>query len=187
MEGCWNGVQARRLVSTFVAHHSELTRRNIGTCAVFGGSYILSTRRSGKGWDLAFRPRHCGGFERKIRGGRRRNKGSGARRSGRALSGLNSWGQSRAPAAPIWCLGAQCGRSVRDPICPAAPALANLVAWPGRWGIEAGAPVRPTERRISQPAAAGRRTEDASPRLRVAGVRSPRAAYRADPGASCFP
>src|SRR2546427_357709 len=52
--------------------------------------------------------------------------------------------------------------------------------------MEAGAPVRPTERRISQPAAAGRRTEGAIPRLRVTDVRSPRAAYRAVPGASCL-
>src|SRR2546426_4691999 len=53
--------------------------------------------------------------------------------------------------------------------------------------MEAGAPVCPTERRNSQPAAAGRRTEGGIPRLRVAGVRSPRAAYRAVPGASAFP
>ena len=60
--------------------------------------------------------------------------------------------------------------------------------WPGQavGGSKPELPYRPTERRISQPAAAGRRTEDASPRLRVAGVRSPRAAYRADPGASFF-
>jgi hypothetical protein len=32
------------------------------------------------------------------------------------LSGLDSWGQSRAPSSPTRCLGVQCGRSVRDPI-----------------------------------------------------------------------
>src|SRR3989475_13334282 len=52
--------------------------------------------------------------------------------------------------------------------------------------MEAGAPVRPTERRISQPAAAGRRTEDASPRLRVTDVRSPRAAYAPSRGLRRF-
>src|SRR5258708_37566248 len=39
--------------------------------------------------------------------------------------------------------------------------------------MEAGAPVRPTERRNSQPAVAGRRTVDESPRLRVADVSGP--------------
>src|SRR5260370_24737859 len=52
--------------------------------------------------------------------------------------------------------------------------------------MEAGAPVCPTERRNSQPAAAGRRTVGGIPRLRVAGVRSPRAAYSGVPGASGF-
>src|SRR5260370_34977733 len=63
---------------------------------------------------------------------------------------------------------------------------AHRAAWPGRLGMEAGASVRPTERRISHPAATGRRTEGAIPRLRVADVWSPRAAYRAVPGASSF-
>jgi len=44
------------------------------------------------------------------------NKGSGGRRSGRNLSGSDSWGQSRALATSTRCLDVQCGRSVRDPI-----------------------------------------------------------------------
>src|SRR5437660_6819814 len=52
--------------------------------------------------------------------------------------------------------------------------------------MEAGALAHPTERRISQPVVAGRRTAGEIPRLRVTGVRGPRAAYRAVPGASIF-
>src|SRR5947209_15963186 len=63
------------LVSTDDAHSSELTRRNIGTCAFRAGSYIVPTRLGGEGWDLVFQSRLQDGSGRKFRGGRRRKQG----------------------------------------------------------------------------------------------------------------
>src|SRR2546422_9411070 len=57
------------------AHRSELTRRNIGTCAVSRGPYIDVTRLGGKGRDLVSPLRLQDGSERKFRGGRRRKQG----------------------------------------------------------------------------------------------------------------
>jgi len=70
-----NELSERCLLSTDDAHQSELTRRNIGTCAVLGGPYIVPTRLGGKGWDLAFQQRLQTESERKFRGGRRCNQG----------------------------------------------------------------------------------------------------------------
>lgn len=52
---------------------------------------------------------------------------------------LGRRGQSRASPAPMWRLGVQCERSVRDLIGLAAPALAKPAARPARWRMEAGA------------------------------------------------
>src|SRR5205807_7519272 len=52
-----NKLQMRVLLSTDDAHRSDLTRRNIGTCAVFRAPYIDVTRVEGKGWDLASQQR----------------------------------------------------------------------------------------------------------------------------------
>jgi len=63
----------------------------------------------------------------------------------------------------------------------------NLAARPGCLGMEAGAPVRPTERRISQ---RRRRMKNGGSNPPAPGNRcvgGPRAAYRAVPGASVFP
>src|SRR2546421_7601323 len=68
-------LQKQSLLSTNDAHRSELTRRNIGTCAFFSHLYIRITRLGGKGWDLASQQRLQAGSERKFRGGRRCNQG----------------------------------------------------------------------------------------------------------------
>src|SRR2546429_612557 len=65
----------RGLASTRRAHADGLTRRNIGTCALFRGLYIVATRLGGKGRDLVSQPRLQDGSERKFRGGRRRKQG----------------------------------------------------------------------------------------------------------------
>src|SRR5712691_231075 len=65
----------RGLRSTTDAHGSELTRRNIGTCALSASPYIDATRLGGKGRDLVSQPRLQDGSERKFRGGRRRKQG----------------------------------------------------------------------------------------------------------------
>src|SRR5438093_11848643 len=70
-----NKLQKQSLLSTNDAHRSELTRRNIGTCAFFEHPYIDVTRVEGKGWDLASQQRLRLESERKFRGGRRRNQG----------------------------------------------------------------------------------------------------------------
>src|SRR5438105_1249722 len=70
-----NKLQMRVLLSTDDAHRSDLTRRNIGTCAVFRAPYIDVTRFEGKGWDLASQQRLQVESERKFRGGRRCNQG----------------------------------------------------------------------------------------------------------------
>jgi hypothetical protein len=75
VEGIWNSLSRQSLLSTDDAHRSELTRRNIGTCAVFRWAYIDRTRLGGKGWDLASQQRLQTESERKFRGGRRRNQG----------------------------------------------------------------------------------------------------------------
>src|SRR5438094_5539495 len=71
------GVQtcALGLASTTDAHAHELTRRNIGTCAVLRYPYIVATRLGGKGRDLVSQLRLQDGSERKFRGGRRCKQG----------------------------------------------------------------------------------------------------------------
>src|SRR5262249_35159161 len=90
-----NRLQSPILLSTSDAHRSELTRRNIGTCAFFRGPYIDATRLGGKGWDLASQQRLQDGSERKFRGGRRRNQGLRRSLIRERLTGSDSWGQSR--------------------------------------------------------------------------------------------
>src|SRR5438445_329429 len=63
------------LASTTDAHAHELTRRNIGTCAVLRYPYIVATRLGGKGRDLVSQLRLQDGSERKFRGGRRCKQG----------------------------------------------------------------------------------------------------------------
>ena len=94
----WNELRERYLLSTDDAHQSELTRRNIGTCAVLGGPYIVPTRLGGKGWDLAFQQRLQTESERKFRGGRRCNQGLRRSLIREQLAGSDSWGQSRCPS-----------------------------------------------------------------------------------------
>ena len=72
-------------------------------------------------------------------------------------------GQSRASSAPIWRLGVQCERPIRDLARLTAPALVNLAARPGCLGMEAGAPKSPTADESIHAAAAGRRTEGVNP------------------------
>src|SRR5437867_9448814 len=75
MHGRGNGRRRARLPSTCDAHGSELTRRNIGTCAVLRYPYIVATRLGGKGRDLVSQLRLQDGSERKFRGGRRCKQG----------------------------------------------------------------------------------------------------------------
>jgi hypothetical protein len=49
VDGLCNDRRGRALAFIIDAHASELTRRNIGTCALFHGPYIGSTRFEGKG------------------------------------------------------------------------------------------------------------------------------------------
>src|SRR6266516_3922321 len=82
-------------------------------------------------------------------------------------------GASRvALATSKWCLDVQCGRSVRDLICPVAPTLVNWATRRGCLGMEAGASECPTWM-YSPWVATERRTKGASPRLRVANVSEP--------------
>ena len=60
-----------------------------------------------------------------------------------AHAGPDRWRQSRPPSTPIWRLGVQCERSVRDPIGLAALAVTNQVVRPDGLGMETDAPHLP--------------------------------------------
>ena len=102
-----------------------VTRRKSGTCAVFSDSYLSAT--------AAIDTELIRGCVRLLRLGRV-DTGEGKRRFGgatpeipKARTGPSSWSQSRAPTSPIWRLGEQRRRSVRDPIGTAALARTNQV------------------------------------------------------------
>ena len=163
-------------MSTDDAHRSELTRRNIGTCAVLGDSYIPLTRVEGKGWDLASWQRPQRGFERKFRGERRRKQGLRRSSIRESLSGSDRWGQSRCPIH-VDVVPRRAVRKVgprpdltRSTHIGDPGGLARLF---GDGSRSSYPPYRATHQSTGGD---GKKNGGASPRLRVASVRSPRAA-----------
>lgn len=72
---------------------------------------------------------------RRFGGGYRRTRARVAVDPEHALTWTGG-ASSRAPSTPIWRLGVQCGRPVRDSARPAALARTNQVGWPSGLGME---------------------------------------------------
>lgn len=158
--------------STSRPHENGVTRRKMGTCGVSRSAYLGSY-----GDDQAELIRGCVGVAvRADRPGRADDTSGVDGPVIRWPTGPNSWSQSRAPATPIWRLGVQCERAVRDPTRFAALARTNQVGWPSGLGI--------SQRGLESPY----RSEEPRWRLREERRRKPRLRWvrvwdgRASPG-----
>ena len=174
------------LPSTLHAQRSELTRRNIGTCASGARPYI-APRREEKGWDLASWQRLRDWFEREFRGERRRKQGLRRSSIREVTSPARADGASRVPR-PRRRGASTCSAEGRSATRSDPQHSHRRTSRPGQaaWGWKPELLIAlPSDASVNRRRQEEERRESI-PRLRVTDVRGPRAAYRAVPGASAF-